>query len=149
MRNWKVIVGVLGVFVLGMVAGGLVTARVIQKRAQRALATGSPRAAELVARRLGWELRLDGDQRRQVLAVMQDTQRQLQTAYSAVRPQTAMILAEANQRIRAVLRSGQQEKYDRIVADRRAKWLSRAHTPGDWRGTSSPPSPVPTSANTP
>jgi len=122
MKNWKVILGVLSVFVLGMVAGGLVTARFMKKRAHQVFAPGSPAAAEFLTGRLSWELRLDSDQRRQVLAIMQDTQRAMQEAQAPVRPQLEKLLAESNQKIRAVLRPEQQEKYDRLLAQRRGQW---------------------------
>ena len=134
MKNWKVIVGVLGVFLLGMVAGGLVTARFIKKRAQQAFATGSPLATEFVARRLSWDLGLNTDQRRQVLAIMQETQRELQAVCLQIRPQTEQIFTESNGKIRAVLRPDQQEKYDRIVADRRAAWRQPLPERRPWRG---------------
>lgn len=120
MKNWKAVVGVLGVFLLGMVAGGLVTARFIKNRAHQAFATGTPLAAEFIVRRLSWDLGLDADQRRQVLAIMQETQRGLQAAHQQVRPQTEKILADSNDMIRAVLRPDQQAKYNQILAERRA-----------------------------
>ena len=122
MKNWKVVVGVLGVFLLGMAAGGLVTARFIRKRAQQAWMSSSPVAADLIARRLSWDLGLNTDQRRQVQAIIQETQRALQVVRQQIRPQTEKILAESNEKIRAVLRPDQQEKYDRIIAERRAAW---------------------------
>jgi Spy/CpxP family protein refolding chaperone len=122
MKNWKVILGVLSVFVLGMAAGGLVTARWLKQRARLAFAPGAPAAAEFLTGRLSWELRLDADQRRQVLAIMQDTQRAMQEAQAPVRPQMEKLLAESNQKIRAVLRPEQQEQYDRLLAQRRAQW---------------------------
>jgi hypothetical protein len=134
MKNRKVIVGVLGVFLLGMVAGGLVTDRVIKKRAQQALTPGSPLAAEIVARRLSWDLGLTVDQRRQVLAIMQETQRELQAARLQIRPQMEQVFAASNGKIRAVLRPDQQEKYDRIVADRRAAWRQPPPERRPWRG---------------
>ena len=85
MKNWKVVVGVLGVFLLGMLAGGLVTARLVHQRAQRGFAAGFPRAAEFAARRLNRELRLDSDQQRQVLAALRDAQQEVRAVYGRVR----------------------------------------------------------------
>ncbi len=122
MQNWKTIVGVVGVFVLGMIAGGLVTARVLQKRVPRPWPPGSPVVVDWVVRRLDWQLGLDREQRQQILAIMQETQRALQKTQAQIRPQMDKIFAESNQKVRAVLRPDQQEKYDRIVAERRARW---------------------------
>jgi len=130
MKNWKVIVGVIGVFLLGMMAGGLLTARLIQKRTQRAFMAGSPRAAEFVTRRLDRELRLDEEQRRQVLTIMQATQHELREVYAEARPRIGGVLADSNRKVREVLRPEQQEKYDRILAERRARWQTD-RTKGD------------------
>jgi hypothetical protein len=126
MKNWKVIIGVLGVFVLGMLAGGLVTARFARKSAQRAFAAGFPRAPEFAARRLDRELGLDADQHRQVLAALQEAQHQLRAVYAAARPELGRILSASSQKVRAALRPDQQEKYDRILAERRARWQKAA-----------------------
>lgn len=134
MKNWKVLGGVLGVFLLGMVAGGLVTARFIRHRAQQAFAPGSPVAAEFIARRLGWELELDADQRRQVLAILVATQRELRAVHLQVRPQTEKVIAASNDQIRAVLRPDQQAKYDRLVAERRTAWRQPPAERRPWRG---------------
>lgn len=149
MKNWKVIVGVIGVFLLGMMAGGLLTARLIQKRTQRAFMAGSPRAAEFVTRRLDRELRLDEQQRGQVLATLQDTQHELRTAYARIRPELGKILSDSNQKIRGVLRPDQQEKYDRILAERRARWMSGARALGDGPSAGGPTSSPPASAKSP
>ncbi len=130
MQNWKTIVGVAGVFVLGMIAGGLVTARALQKRVPRPLPPGSPLVADWVVRRLDWQLGLDREQRRQILAIMQETQRELQKTQAQIRPQMDKVFAESNQKIRAVLRPDQQEKYDQIVAERRARWRGPPSEPG-------------------
>lgn len=140
MKNWKVIVGVLGVFLLGTLAGGLVTVRFVQKRAQRGFAAGFPRAAEFAARRLDRELRLDADQRRQVQAELQDAQRELRATYVRVRPELGKILSDSNQKIRAVLRPDQQETFDRILAERRARWQEAARTSAAWRAGNGPAS---------
>jgi Spy/CpxP family protein refolding chaperone len=113
MKNWKVIAGIVGVFLLGMTAGGLVTARVIKRQAHRAGAPGSPMAAEFITRRLTWELHLTPEQRRQVFAILSETQRELRPLYQRA-------LTESQQKIRAVLRPDQQAKYDRLLAERRA-----------------------------
>ena len=149
MKKWKVVVGVFVVFLLGLIAGGLLTVRFVQKRAQQGFLAGSPRLAEFVARRLDRELRLDEQQRGQVLATLRDTQRELRAANAQIRPELGKILFDSNMKIRAVLRPDQQEKYDRILAERRARWMSAARGLGDGQPVGGPTSPPPVSARSP
>ena len=62
MKHWKIILGILGIFLLGMIAGGLLTLRI----EHRLFAKGPDAWARLVIRRLSFELRLDANQRAQL-----------------------------------------------------------------------------------
>jgi len=60
MRNWKAILGVLAVFLLGVIAGGLATHGFYQKRIRahwRGQAAATP---EVIARQMGGDLTLCG-----------------------------------------------------------------------------------------
>jgi uncharacterized protein YneF (UPF0154 family) len=119
MKNWKAIIGVLLVFVLGMVAGGLVTLGVIRHQ----LGTRGPQAmVNFVVRRLSWELRLDAAQREQLRTIVADTQQEIRTARRQVQPQIEQTLAKTEERIRAMLRQDQQEKFDKLLAERKGHW---------------------------
>ena len=76
MKNWKAILGVVLVFVL--MAGGLLTAKIIQRRTQ-IFARGSPAAVEeIVVRRLGFRLHLDAAQRELVRQIVRQAQLEMQ-----------------------------------------------------------------------
>jgi Spy/CpxP family protein refolding chaperone len=123
MRNWKTIAGVIGVFALGMVAGGLLTARVVYKRAQSVAKGEAPLSGELLARRLGWELKLTQPQREQLRDIMMASQLQMRDLRRQTQPQVATILRETDAKIRAILSPDQAEKFDKIVAERKARWM--------------------------
>jgi Spy/CpxP family protein refolding chaperone len=118
MKNWKAIVGVLLVFVLGMAAGGLVTLGVIRHRWMR----GPQAMADFAVRRLSWELRLDAAQRQQLRAIVADTQQEMKAVGQQVQPQIEQTLGKAEHRVRAMLRPDQREKFDKLVAERKAHW---------------------------
>lgn len=125
MKNWKAIVGVIAVFLLGMVAGGLITAKVFQYRIYGVLKSGSPAAANVVVRRLSWQLRLDAAQREQVRQIVTEAQQEMKAVRKQVHPQVEEILDRADGKVRAVLRPEQQEKYEKLVAERKAKWADK------------------------
>lgn len=121
MKHWKVILGVVLVFVLGAGAGALVTHRIYQKRLQTFL-RGGPAATEMIVRRMSAELDLRPEQRRQLHDIVRDTQRQLREARQRPDPQFRTILRDMEQRIRAILTPEQQTKFDTLMAERKAKW---------------------------
>lgn len=121
MKNWKVILGVVLVFVLGAGAGALVTHRVYQKRLQTFL-RGGPAATEMIVRRMSVELDLRPERRRQLAEIIRDTQRQLREARQQPDPQFRTILRDMEQRIRNILTPEQQTKFDALMAERKAKW---------------------------
>ena len=123
MKNWKTIAAVVLVFLLGMAAGGLLTAKLIQRRARQWVAGPPPGAAsELVVNRLTRQLRLDATQREQIREIVRDSQQEMRALYRQVRPQAQEILGRSENHIRDILRPEQRETYDRLVAERRARW---------------------------
>ncbi len=122
MKNWKAIVGAVGVFLLGMFAGGLVTAKFFQHRIAQVLRGDTHVVRETIIRRLSWYLRLDRGQREQLRVIVSDSQKEMQSARKQVQPQVAEILAGAETKVREILRPEQREKFDRLVAERKAKW---------------------------
>jgi len=118
MKNWRAILGVVAVFLLGMAAGGLLTAGIIRRQIER----GSPAMARLVERRLAWKLRLDAAQREQLRVIIADAQTQMRAVRSQIRPQVETILDDAVAKERATLRPDQQEKFDGLVAKSRVRW---------------------------
>jgi len=123
MKNWKSILAVVLVFLLGMAAGGLLTAKLIQRRARLWFAGAPPGvASEFVAGRLARQLRLDAVQREQVRDIVRDSQQEMRALYRQVRPQAQEVFARSENRIREILRPEQREVYDRLLAQRRAKW---------------------------
>jgi uncharacterized membrane protein len=119
MKNWKAVAGIVLVFVLGMFAGGLVTVGVIR---HRLLTHGPEVIANAIVRRLSWELRLDAGQRQQLRGIVTEAQQQMKVVRQQAQPQVTQIVDEAVAKVRATLRPEQQAKFDKLVAERRAKW---------------------------
>jgi len=123
MKNWKAILGVLLVFVLGVLAGGLLVHRVYQKKIQAVIAGRQPAVApELLVRRMNFELRLTPEQRVQVIGIIRDTQRQLRETRQQVEPQVRANFQQMEQRINEVLTPEQQARFAKLMAERKARW---------------------------
>jgi hypothetical protein len=119
MKNWKAFVGALLVFVLGMAAGSFGTLGVIRHR----MKTRGPQVvADMIVRRLSFQLRLDAEQRAQLRTIVNDGQQEMKVARQQIQPQIEDILTRAEAKVRVMLRPGQVEKFDKIVADQKGRW---------------------------
>ncbi len=123
MKNWKAILGVLLVFILGILAGGLLVHRAYQKKIQAVITGRQPVvAAEVLVRRMNFELRLTPEQRVQVIGIVRDTQRQLRETRQQVEPQVRANFQQMEQRISEVLTPEQQARFAKLMAERKARW---------------------------
>src|ERR1051326_5432639 len=121
MKRWKVVFGVLLVFVFGMLAGAIVTHRIYQRRLHL-LMSGPPAVRQFMVRAMTRELRLTPAQRVEVDSAIHDAQLELQTIRKEVQPQVEDILHRAEDRIRKQLDVSQREKFDRFVEQQEKRW---------------------------
>jgi hypothetical protein len=121
MKKWKAIVSIVIVFLLGALAGALVVNMFHEQRAER-LIRGEPKSTrEFIVRRLNTELSLDTAQQEQLRTIVQETHAEMKNLRRQLRPQTEEILSRSQEKVRAILRPDQREKYEKIVAERRKK----------------------------
>jgi len=120
MKKWKAILGVVVVFLLGAIAGGLITFGVMRQLFQ--LGRGPQARADFVVRKLSWDLRLDAQQRQQLRAIVEEGQQELKPVRQQMHPQIETILDRVDAKIRGILRPNQVGKFDQLVAERKAKW---------------------------
>jgi uncharacterized membrane protein len=120
MKNWKAIVGVLAVFVLGGFAGSFTTIALVRHRLVHG--HGQQMMADFIVRRLSWELRLDQDQREQLRGIVAEGQKQIRAVTKQIQPQIDEALAQSEAKVRAILRPDQQEKFNKLVEERKARW---------------------------
>jgi Spy/CpxP family protein refolding chaperone len=118
MKNWKAVVGALLVFLLGMAAGVLGTVGMARHRWMH---RGSRVVADLVVRRLSWELRLDRTQRSQLRAIVNEGWVEMKAVREQARPQVEGILSNSETKVRLILRPDQQGEFDKLIAERKAK----------------------------
>lgn len=116
MKNWKAILGVTGIFLLGMLAGALVVVGLVLPRVERVMHGGPVFTASEVTGHFARRLKLDPGQRAQVLEIVADTQRQIHDVRQQCAPQTRAVIDAAVVRTRALLRPDQQAKFDQLVA---------------------------------
>jgi Spy/CpxP family protein refolding chaperone len=121
MKRWKSILGVLLVFLLGALAGAAVVHRVDRQGAEAVLSGRGGATGDLIVRRLTRSLDLDPAQRDQVRAIVTETRREIIEIRKPVQAQVEATIERSRARVRAILRPDQQEKFDRIRAERRKR----------------------------
>ena len=118
MKNWKAVLGVVAVFLLGMAAGGLVTTSLIHRRVQHVAHGGPLGMEEAIVRRLSRRLGLDNAQQEQLRVIVRESQREMEP----VRKKMEEVLAGAQTKIRGILTPDQAAKFDRFVTEGKARW---------------------------
>jgi len=122
MKQWKSILGVLLVFLLGALTGAAVVHRVDRQGVEAVFSGRGGATADFVVRRLTRSLDLDPAQQDQVRAIVTETRRDIVEIRKPVHGQIQAALDRSRARVRAILRPEQQEKFDRIQAERRKRW---------------------------
>ena len=122
MRTAKRILGVLLIFVFGMIVGGAgASADIAQKI--RAVLTGGPEAVvKEVVKRLDAELKLDPEQKRMLQGIADETHIKLRQSRAKIQPEVDRTLGEAEGRVRAILYPNQIEKFDKLLHKGGDKW---------------------------
>ena len=120
MKNWKAIIGVIAIFILGGLAGSITTIGLVRHRLVHG--HGSQKFQDLIVRRLSWELRLDRDQRTQLRVIVAEGQGEMKVIRKQIQPQVEDLLTRSEAKVRVLLRPDQQEKFDKLIAERKAQW---------------------------
>lgn len=119
MKNFKAVMGILLIFLLGAACGAIVTHVVHQER-QEAFLHGDPAAREAaIVKRLTRKLDLDQRQQEQVKAIIHENHVAMQEVRRKNRPQIEAILEQGQKGINALLRPEQQVKFQQIIAERK------------------------------
>jgi Spy/CpxP family protein refolding chaperone len=122
MKNWKAILGICAVFVLGMIAGGLLTIGVGIRIVQRVQKAGPGEIDKMIVQRVSHELRLDKEQREKLQPIVADAHAKIRAAHRTINPEVAGILQKAATDARAILKPEQTKKFDEFLAKNRARW---------------------------
>ena len=109
MKKWKAVVGIVLVFILGVVAGGLVSMKVCRHKRP------GPPPVSAVMDKLDKRLGLNTGQHAQVEAIIRDARGQMDSVRKETLPRIDSIMGSARDRIRAALTPEQREKFERLV----------------------------------
>lgn len=120
MKPVKPVLGIILVFILGIVCGSFVTYRIPQSRIESFLKGGPQAREEHLVTRLTKELGLDNQQREQVKVIIHETHEDIRQIRQKTLPQIEAALNGSQQRISVLLRPEQQITFKKIVAEHKA-----------------------------
>jgi len=116
MKKWKAVVSVLFVFVLGALTGALVAHKICQQRIENIMADEPRTTREFIVQRLSHELDLDSVQTEQLRLIVKETRTDMRSVRLQIKPELEKILARSQDKVRAILRPDQLERYEKIVS---------------------------------
>jgi len=122
MKRWKIAIVLSTAFLLGMLAGGLLTARLYQNQIRKTILGGPVAMTDLAARRLGARLELDDEQNQRLRVIFRDAQQETRFVRRQVDSQTLEILNRTEVRVRAILKPDQVKEFNKLVAEVKARW---------------------------
>ena len=141
MKRLKRILGVLLIFIFGMIVGGAGASAGFAQKIREVLTGGPEAVVKEVVKRLDEELKLDPEQKRQLLRIADETHIRLRQSRAKIQPEVERTLGEAEGKVRAILYPNQVGKFDKLVHKGGDKWKAKE---GGAEATQStvPPEPV-------
>lgn len=121
MKRWKVVVGVMAVFALGVLAGGILTHGFYQKLILR-VSKGPTEFRRVMVEHLSRQLDLTESQRVEADRIIREAQTEFQEIRKEVQPQVEDILKRAENEMRAQLDEKQRERFNKLIEKRKSRW---------------------------
>lgn len=117
----RAILGVVLVFVLGIVCGILATHLMYNYRIDSILSGREQTKEEVIVNRLDRKLDLDDRQEEQIRTIIHETHEQIKTLRNQLRPRTEALIEKAQAKISIILTPEQRKKYEQMIAERKER----------------------------
>lgn len=121
MQRSRAVLGVVLIFVLGIVCGSLATHALYNYRIESIITGKAESREEAIVNRLDRKLDLDDRQEEQVRAIVHEAQEGIKALRTTLRPQTEEIIEKAQARIRTILTPEQRSIYEKMIAERKER----------------------------
>ena len=122
MSKTKLWIGIVSVFLLGAIIGGLVTTTLIRHHVLRLRRHGPPRMHSLIENRLTKDLDLTDEQRASIREILDEFEPRFHGFDRDIRMEIDAIRDEMNERIREVLTPEQRAKFDENLERMRSRF---------------------------
>ncbi|MBP8645389.1 MAG: hypothetical protein KBH99_04620 [Syntrophobacteraceae bacterium] len=135
MKRWRLWVGLVILFLSGVLAGALGTVAFSEHLALKILGGKGP-MVEHILTKLTRELNLTEQQRERVTGIVCRTHKELTALREKSRPERDEILRRSHEAMKAELTTRQQQKLDQFFEREKARWTRREHGMARGEGSS-------------
>jgi biopolymer transport protein ExbB/TolQ len=136
MKSPKAIVGVAIIFIIGVMIGSVGTYTLMMLKL-RDIFKSPDHFSQFMGQRISRKLRLDPDQKEQLLEVVEKTHARIKEIRQEITPRLETVFREAEDDIKSFLRPDQKERLEEMI-QRKETFLARGHstaaTPGRHEG---------------
>ena len=122
MKNIRLIILILIIFLLGAVCGMVGTGAFLRSRLAHMANEGPPAVRHVIMRTLTRKLDLTAEQQQDISAIISQAQEQLAIVRTAIQPQIETIMSNSASRIQQSLQPEQEAEFERLVQRSRQKW---------------------------
>jgi Spy/CpxP family protein refolding chaperone len=134
MNRWKSWLGIISVFVIGAVIGGLVTSILIRHHIIRVTRFGPPRFEEVVMNRMAHDLDLTEDQRAEIRRITREFDPRFRDIMTGSREEVSRLQEELEARIKEILTPEQIERFEENIERMHRRFRDGPGGRGDpWR----------------
>jgi hypothetical protein len=152
MRDWKSLLGVMLIFVLGCLAGVFGSLAVVHHRVEVMLRRGSPAYEQLLERRLSRGLHLDPGQRERLHETFMTNIEERKKIQAQLQPQMRALTDQTRQQIKAILTPEQMQQFRHNLVEFRRRFgpagLGGARSPDKVASPAMTTNPAPMQTNT-
>lgn len=127
MKQSRPVIGVILIFLLGILSGALGTHLWYTYRIESIISGSAHSREEYIVSRLGRKLVLDDRQKDQVRAIVHETKEAIKALRKPLRPQTEAIIEKSQAKILVLLNPEQQRKFQQIIAARKEKLREKGY----------------------
>ncbi len=133
--KWKLISGVVAVFVVGAIIGGLSATALIRGHFMQVMRNGPPPGVHKpIAERLTADLALTREQRLEVERIVRDFEPRFGEFEQRARTEVRAVMTEMEAKIREILTPEQQVKFDAKIRKMREEMERRRDRKHGWNG---------------
>lgn len=127
MNRTKAVCGIILVFVLGGITGGVATHLFQAHRMESFLRGGPPAREEVIVSRLTRALSLDNRQQEQVRAIVHENRDALRQIRKRHQPELQSVIEQGQARINALLTPEQQAAFKKLIEERKRRHRGEDH----------------------
>jgi Spy/CpxP family protein refolding chaperone len=131
MNGWKSWLGVISVFVIGAVIGGLVTTALIRNHVIRVTRFGPPRFEEAILDHMARDLDLTDEQRDDIRLITREFDPRFREIMNASREEVRRLQEELEARIKEILTPGQIERFEENIERMHRRRPDHGGKPGE------------------